>query len=112
MTINVETLFGVLVGFIGAIALVFLILLLNNLIKLVKNINKLVEENTKSVTEVCENLPSITKNVGEITDNVKDISEVATEFTAEAVVAKDNIVNNYDTVKEIINIIASVFLKK
>ena len=37
--------------------------------------------------------------------NIKDISEVATDFTADAIVTKENIINNYDMVKEIFKII-------
>lgn len=45
------------------------------------------------------------------TDNVKGITDVATEATAEAIVAKDNFLSNYETIKDIINIIASIFIK-
>ena len=47
----------------------------------------------------------------DITDNVKGITDVATEATAEAIVAKDNFLSNYETIKDIINIIASIFIK-
>ena len=53
----------------------------------------------------------LSKNMVEITDNIKDISEVATDFTADAIVTKENIINNYDMVKEIFKIIKSVFIK-
>ena len=63
------------------------------------------------ITTTCSNLPAISKNAIEITDNVKGIAEVATEATAEAIVAKDNLLSNYETIKDIINIIASIFIK-
>ena len=42
----------------------------------------------------------------------KDISDVATETTADLIVAKENIESNVETVKEIAKIINQVFFKK
>ena len=80
-------------------------------IKLINNINSLIDRNKENITTTCSNLPAISKNAIEITDNVKGIAEVATEATAEAIVAKDNLLSNYETIKDIINIIASIFIK-
>ncbi|WP_243242120.1 hypothetical protein [Clostridium sp. 1001275B_160808_H3] len=52
------------------------------------------------------------KNLNGISENVKDISDVAVETTAEAIIMKDGIVNQLDTIKDIINIIVGVFSKK
>ncbi len=41
--------------------------------------------------------------------NIKDISDVATETTADLIVAKENIESNVETVKEIAKIINQVF---
>ena len=70
-----------------------------------------IENNKKNIEYTCDKLPVVSKNMVEITDNIKDISEVATDFTADAIVTKENIINNYDMVKEIFKIIKSVFIK-
>ena len=46
-----------------------------------------------SIFYTCSKLPVVSKNIVEITDNIKDISEVATDFTADAIVTKENIIN-------------------
>ena len=66
----------------------------------INNINSLIDRNKENITTTCSNLPAISKNAIEITDNVKGIAEVATEATAEAIVAKDNLLSNYETIKD------------
>lgn len=111
MYINVSLLFKCIMGVLGFTALVLLIILLVKLIKLISGLNKVVSDNSSNFNKACKALPAITSNAVEITDNVKGITDVATEATAEAIVAKDNLLSNYETVKDIINIIASVFSK-
>ena len=90
------------------IAFLLLIILLVLAIIVLFKLNKVVS----SVFELtCNELPSISKNIVEITDNVKDISDVATEFTADAIVTKENLINNYEILKEVLKIVKSVFLK-
>lgn len=112
MYIDIQYLFWGVVGIVGIVVLVYLIIVLNNLIKLIKNINVFIEENKKSLNTFCNKLPQISHNISEISDNVKDISNVATEVTAEAIVAKESFVSNYETVKDILNIILNIFMKK
>lgn len=50
-------------------------------------------------------------NIKDISINVKDMSDVATEVSADIIVAKDNITNKLDNAKEIIKIIVDVFGK-
>ena len=91
--------------------LVLGIIFLLKLNKIISNILEILENNKKNVEYVCDKLPIISKNMVEITDNIKDISEVATDFTADAIVTKENIINNYDIVKEIFKIVKSALIK-
>ena len=92
--------------FMGIIFVLLICILVLGIIFLLK-LNKTIS----NVLEICDKLPVVSKNMVEITDNIKDISEVATDFTADAIVTKENIINNYDMVKEIFKIIKSVFIK-
>ena len=112
MYISLSHLFGIVLGLLGITVLVLLILFLIKIIKLVSNINSLIDNNKKNISETCSYLHAITQNAIEITDSVKGIADVATEATAEAIVAKDNILANVETVKDIINIILSIFIKQ
>ena len=111
MYISLSQLFKIILGSLGIATLILFIILLIRFIKLINNINSLIDRNKENITTTCSNLPAISKNANEITDNVKGIAEVATEATAEAIVAKDNLLSNYETIKDIINIIASIFIK-
>ena len=91
--------------------LVLGIIFLLKLNKTISNVLEILENNKKNIEYTCDKLPVVSKNMVEITDNIKDISEVATDFTADAIVTKENIINNYDMVKEIFKIIKSVFIK-
>ena len=110
MYISLSQLFKIILGSLGIATLILFIILLIRFIKLINNINSLIDRNKENITTTCSNLPAISKNAIEITDNVKGIAEVATEATA-AIVAKDNLLSNYETIKDIINIIASIFIK-
>lgn len=91
--------------------LVLGIIVLIKLNKTINNILEILENNKKNIEDIFSKLPIASKNIVEITDNIKDISEVATEFTADAIVTKENIINNYDMLKEIFKILKSVFFK-
>ena len=111
MYISLNDLFTGIVSLLlmGILVLGFIVLFkLNNI---VTNILEILQNNKKNINSTCEELPIISKNIIEITDNIKDISEVATEFTADAIVTKENFFNNYEVVKEILKILKSVFLK-
>ena len=112
MYIELDTVFWVVIGISSVVALVFLILTLNNICKLVKNVNGLLEKNSENINKLCDTLPSITENVESVVINAKDISDVATEITADAIVAKDNFTNHYGTLKDIVDILVNVFMKK
>ncbi|WP_297517412.1 hypothetical protein [uncultured Clostridium sp.] len=103
-TINMEDLLWGALGIIAAIALIYIIITLINLIKVLKNVNALLVENKK-------NLDTTLDNVAHISENAKDISDVATETTADILVAKENLTGQLDTVKDIVNIIVGVFKK-
>lgn len=102
--IFVYIIFGGLIALIivGIIAL----LRLNNTIK---SIQELIENNKNNINNTCSDLPVITKNAKYISESIKDISDVVTEFTAEAIVTKDNIFNNIEILTDILKIIKSVF---
>ncbi|MEG1003909.1 MAG: hypothetical protein RSF37_10930 [Clostridium sp.] len=105
MYINIADLFWIIVGILGACALVILILCLLKLFNVLTKVDTLLGENKK-------NLDSTLTNVKGITENVKDISDVATEATADAIVVKENLTNQLTNIKEIVAIVANVFLKK
>lgn len=109
MYISLELFFKIIVFILLISMIVYGIIVLFKLNKLISNVSTLIESNKKNIQNTCNDLPVITKNVCEITENFKDISEVATEFTADAIVTKENIVNNYEILKNILNIIKSVF---
>ena len=111
MYISLNNLF---IGIVFILVICMLVLGIMVLVKLNKTIGSILEilqNNKQNIENTCESLPVVSKNIIEITDNIKDISNVATEFTADAIVTKENIINNYDMVKEIFKIIKSVLLK-
>lgn len=112
MYIELNSIFWGAIGILSTVALVFLIITLNNIYKLTKNINIIVEKNSDNINSVCEKLPNITENIDNVIINAKDISEVATEVTADALVAKDNLTNHYETIKDLLDIVINVFVKK
>jgi ABC-type transporter Mla subunit MlaD len=112
MYISLGDLFWVVIGIAGFVALVYLIITLSKFGKLLTSVNDLLSQNRKNIDKLCKDLPLVTENALEISDNLKDVSAVVTEATAEAIVAKDNLVNNIDTIKDILAIVLSVFSKK
>lgn len=111
MYISLNNLFIGIVFILVICMLVLGIMLLVKLNKTIGSILEILQNNKQNIENTCESLPVVSKNIIEITDNIKDISNVATEFTADAIVTKENIINNYDMVKEIFKIIKSVLLK-
>lgn len=111
MYISLNAFFIGILYLLGIAALILLIIVLLKINKLITNFVNFLEKNRDNLQVSCNDLPKITKNIVEITDNAKDISEVATEFTADAIVAKESLFSNYDILKEIFKIIKSVFLK-
>ena len=105
ISINLNTLLLTIIVVVSVIALIYLILALRKLIMLIDTINTTLKDNKT-------NLDSTIQNLNGISENVKDIIDVAVETTAEAIVMKDGIVNQLDTIKDIINIIVGVFFKK
>ena len=112
MYISIENLFFAILGILGGIALVYIIITLIKLGRLITNMNDVISSNRNNIDKLCESLPVVSRNIIEISDNVKDVSEVVTEATAEVIVAKDNITSNIGTIKDILNIIVSIFTKK
>lgn len=105
MYISLYDLFWAIVGIIGVTALIYAIIVLQRLAKLISSVDEIVSSNKSNINKLCNDLPAIS-------DNIKDVSEVVTEVTAEAIAAKDSLASNLGTVKDIINIIISVFSKK
>ncbi|ELC8443099.1 hypothetical protein QYB59_002128 [Clostridium perfringens] len=101
-----------LLAILGCVAIVYLILTLNKILKLISNINGLLDQNKDNLNKTIQDLPAIANNVNNTCQNIKDISDVATETTAELIVAKENIESNVEIVKEIAKIINQVFFKK
>lgn len=111
MYISLNTFFIGILYLLGLIALAMLIIVLFKINSFVTNLINFFERNRNKLQNTCDDLPKISENIIGITDNVKDISEVATEFTADAIVAKESFFSNYDILKDILKIIKSVFLK-
>lgn len=112
MYIDLSSLFWGFIGVLGAVAIVFLIIALYKLTKLIDNLNSLILTNKTSIDKLCSTLPQAADNIVELSDNLKDVSEVVTATTADVIVAKENITSNFETVKDIIDIIVKVFAKK
>ena len=104
MYISLNNLFMGIIFVLLICILVLGIIFLLKLNKTISNVLEILENNKKNIEYTCDKLPVVSKNI-------KDISEVATDFTADAIVTKENIINNYDMVKEIFKIIKSVFIK-
>lgn len=100
--INVFDFFWLVIGILGAVCLVYLIVLLFNITKLVRNINDILQENKKDLTKSIE-------NIHHISDNAKDVSDVITETTAEALIAKENLSNQIHSVKNSIGAFRGAF---
>lgn len=111
MYISLQNLFTGIIFLLGIAVLVLAFIVLIKLNKTINSILEILEKNKKNIDDTCSKLPIVSKNMIEITDNIKDISEVATEFTADAIVTKESIINNYDMMKEIFKIVKAVFLK-
>ncbi|EGT3617394.1 hypothetical protein FHH43_14390 [Clostridium perfringens] len=101
-----------LLAILGCVAIIYLILTLNKVVKLISNINSILEQNKDNLNKTIQDLPTIANNVNDTCQNIKDISDVATETTAELIVAKENIESNVETVREIAKIINQIFFKK
>lgn len=111
MYISLHNLFTGIIFLLLICILVLGAIVLIKLNKTINNILEILEKNKKNIEDTCSKLPIVSKNMIEITDNIKDISEVATEFTADAIVTKENIINNYDMIREIFKIVKSVFFR-
>ena len=105
MYIKVLDLCHIVIGALVFIAILYLISVLRKLSSLIDNVNNFFAKNSN-------NLNASINNIKYITDNVKDISEAVTDSTADALIVKENLKDNINTLKDIINIIFSVFTKK
>ena len=105
MYIKVSDLCLIVLGALIFIAILYLISVLKKLSSFIDNLNNFFSKNYKSLNVSISNIKTIT-------DNFKDISEAVTDTTADALIAKDNIKDNINTIKDIINIILNVFSKK
>lgn len=105
MYIKVSDLCLIILGALIFIAILYLISVFKKLSSFIDNLNNFFEKNSKS-------LNTSISNVKVITDNFKDVSEAVTDTTADALIAKENIKDNINTIKDIVNIILNVFSKK
>lgn len=105
MYIKVSDLCLIVIGALVFIAILYLISVLRKLSSLIDNVNNFFSKNS-------DNLNTSIDNIKDITDNVRDISEAVTDSTADALIVKENLKDNINTLKDIINIIFSVFTKK
>lgn len=110
MYIPVEIINAVFI-ILGLVVLGYIIVTLNNFNKLLKNVNSVVASNTDNINTSLNKLPNVIENCGEISESVKDITEVATDMTADIIVAKENVKSNVDLAVDIVNIVKQVFAK-
>lgn len=111
MYIDLNVIYLIL-AILGCVAIVYLIMTLNKVLKLITNVNSILEQNKDNLNQTISDLPSIANNVNDACQNIKDISDVATETTADLIVAKENLTSNVETITEIAKIISQVFFKK
>lgn len=104
MYIEVADLFQGIIGIAAIAAIIYLIIVLHKFSTLITSINGLIVSNKENIDKLCSDIP-------EITENLKNVSEVITETTADVIVAKDNLFSNIEIIKDIMNIILSVFSK-
>lgn len=105
MYIKVSDLCLIVIGALVFIAILYLISVLRKFSSLIDNVNTFFANNSY-------NLNTSIDNIKNITDNVKDISEAVTDSTADALIAKENLKDDINTLRDIISIISSVFTKK
>ena len=105
MYISVSSLFLGIISILAIVAIIYLIITLHKFSTLITSLNKVITSNKNNIDKLCSDLP-------EITDNLKDVSAVITETTADVIVAKDSLLNNIEIIKDIMNIILSIFSKK
>ena len=111
MYIEVSTLcYGILM-ILAVVALVYLILCLNKLNLLLKQVSIFWNENSANISKVAKSMPVITNNAIEVTENLKTTSDVIIEATSTAIDTKEDISNYLETIKDILKIVKSVWLK-
>ncbi|MGL5314415.1 MAG: hypothetical protein ACRC92_14290 [Peptostreptococcaceae bacterium] len=110
MYIDLNVIYFIL-ALLGCIAIVYVIITLNNINKLIKTSNELMLNNKDSINKSLVNLPNVVANFSEVSENMKDVTEVVTDVTADFIVTKDNIKSNMEIGLEILNILRSVFSK-
>ena len=105
MYIKVSDLCLIVIGALVFIAILYLISVLRKFSSLIDNVNNFLTKNS-------DNLNASIDNIKDITNNIKDVSEAVTDSTADALIIKENLKDNINTLKDIINIILNVFTKK
>lgn len=111
MYIKLSTLGYVILGILGACALVYLIISLYKLSKILTKVNNFLDSNESNLNTMASALPKASENIAALSENLKDVSEVITTTTAGAIDAKEEIESYIETVKDIILIIRKVFFK-
>lgn len=110
MYIDLNIIYFIL-ALLGCVAVVYLIITLNNINRLVKSSNEFIFENKDSIHKSLANLPKVVSNFNDVSENMKDVTEVVTDATADFIVTKDNIKSNMEIGLEILNILRTVFSK-
>lgn len=101
-----------LVGILSCVALIYLIVTLNNFNKFVKKTNEIIKCNKDAINDLFFKLPETMSNFNDASKNMKDVTEVVTDVTADFIVAKESINSNVELVTEIVTIIKNIFLNK
>ncbi|AGF54590.1 hypothetical protein [Clostridium saccharoperbutylacetonicum] len=111
MYIEVSTLcYGILM-ILAVVTLVYLILCLSKLNSLLKQISVFWNENSGKISDAAKSMPVIANNAVEVSENLKTTSDVIIEATSTAIDTKEDISNYLETIKDILKIVRSVWLK-
>lgn len=109
--VSLSDLFCGLLWILGAVALVYLIIVLRKVYKLLSKAESMLDANEGNINSMMKTLPKASSNIAEMSENLKDVSGVITETAASAIVAKENLDDYLTTFKDIVAIIRKVFFK-
>ncbi|MGM9988712.1 MAG: hypothetical protein ACI35O_16020 [Bacillaceae bacterium] len=100
-----------ILAILGGVALVYLILLLNNARKFYGEVNNLIGSNKQELESFLRDLPVATHNMRQASEHIKDVTEAVTETAADFLVTRDNVKTNIEILTEILMIVKKVFFK-
>ncbi len=110
ITIDLESVLFVL-AILGCIALIFLIIVLNKISSVMSNVDTLITQNTTNIGLAIAKLPGILSTADSVVDNAKDVTDVAVDFSADILTAKEAVKSKIQTSATVLDIIKTTFKK-